>query len=94
MSLTKFANPGGQDRAVEPQYRRDGAELCGEKGHIFINNRTGKRLTLRHFEKMIDKWGAEYPETSVHQAERQGIPSDHVNGTKEAGERHHDLHWR
>ena len=28
----------------------------GEKGHIFINGRTGKRLTLRHFEKMIDKW--------------------------------------
>ena len=27
-----------------------------KKGHIFINGRTGKRLTLRHFEKMIDKW--------------------------------------
>ena len=27
-----------------------------KKGHIFINQRTGKRLTLRHFEKMIDKW--------------------------------------
>ncbi|HUV82134.1 MAG TPA: hypothetical protein VMW53_03520 [archaeon] len=27
-----------------------------KKGHIFINSRTGKRLTLRHFEKMIDKW--------------------------------------
>jgi hypothetical protein len=25
-----------------------------KKGHIFI--RTGKRLTLQHFEKMIDKW--------------------------------------
>jgi hypothetical protein len=95
-------DPGSQDRAVEPQYRRDHlqqnphmlgftqstgyailcipkgkynrwtrrhmpktmkltgntspAELCGEKGHIFINERTGKRLTLRHFEKMIDKW--------------------------------------
>jgi hypothetical protein len=32
------------------------ATLCGEKGHIFINGRTGKRLTLRHFEKKIDKW--------------------------------------
>ena len=32
------------------------APLCGKKGHIFINQRTGKRLTLRHFEKMIDKW--------------------------------------
>jgi hypothetical protein len=27
-----------------------------KKGHIFINGRTGNRLTLRHFEKMIDKW--------------------------------------
>ena len=27
-----------------------------KKGHIFINGRTSKRLTLRHFEKMIDKW--------------------------------------
>jgi len=32
------------------------AALCGGKGHIFINERTGKRLTLRHFEKMIDNW--------------------------------------
>jgi hypothetical protein len=59
-----------------------------KKGHMFINERTGKRLTLRHFEKMIDKWAAEHPETSVHQAERQGIPSDHINGTE--GKRHHD----
>jgi hypothetical protein len=27
-----------------------------KKGHFFINERTGKRLTLRHFEKMINKW--------------------------------------
>jgi hypothetical protein len=32
------------------------AALCEEKGHIFINGRTGKRLTQRHFEKLIDKW--------------------------------------
>ena len=25
------------------------------KWHIFINVRTWKRLTLRHFEKMVDK---------------------------------------
>jgi len=24
--------------------------------HIFINERTWKRLTMRHFETMIDKW--------------------------------------
>ena len=27
-----------------------------KKGHIFINGRTGNRLTPGHFEKMIDKW--------------------------------------
>jgi len=27
-----------------------------KKGHIFINERNGKRLALRHFEKIIDKW--------------------------------------
>ena len=27
-----------------------------KKGHIFIKEGTRKRLTLRHFEKMIDKW--------------------------------------
>jgi hypothetical protein len=27
-----------------------------KKGHVFINERTEKRLTLRHFEKEIDKW--------------------------------------
>jgi hypothetical protein len=63
------------------------AALCGEQGHISINSRTGKRLTLRHFEKMIDKWAAEHPETAVHQAERQGVSSDHVNGTKGRQER-------
>jgi hypothetical protein len=34
----------------------------GRMGHIFINDRAGKRLILRHFEKMIDTWAAEYPE--------------------------------
>jgi len=46
------------------------AALCEEKGHIFINERTGKRMTLRHFEKMIDQ-AAEHPETSIHQAQRR-----------------------
>jgi hypothetical protein len=27
-----------------------------KKGHVFINEITEKRLTLRHFEKEIDKW--------------------------------------
>jgi hypothetical protein len=56
--------------------------IANIKGHMFINSRTWKRLTLRHFEKMIDKWAAEHPETTGHQAERQGVSSEHVNGTK------------
>ena len=27
-----------------------------KKGHIFIKEGTRKKLTMRHFEKMIDKW--------------------------------------
>jgi hypothetical protein len=49
--------------------------------HFNTLKRTGKRLTLLHFEKMIDKW-ARLLNIQRHQAERQGIPSDHVNGTE------------
>ncbi|MBE0524743.1 MAG: hypothetical protein IBX40_10480 [Methanosarcinales archaeon] len=67
-----------------------------KKGHIFINGRTGKRLTLRHFEKMIDKWAR-----LLNIQRRQSIkPSGReyhlitLMGLREAGERHHDLQWR
>jgi integrase len=55
-----------------------------KKGHIFINERTGKRLNLRHFEKMIDKWARllNIRKTSVHQAQRPGVPSDLVDGSE------------
>jgi len=41
-----------------------------KEGHFFINGRTGKRLTLRHFEKMTDRWAQllNIRKTSVHQA--------------------------
>jgi hypothetical protein len=52
--------PHAQDHESDRQYQ------CSEmlrhyvgnrkKGHIFMNVRTEKRLTLRHFEKIIDKW--------------------------------------
>jgi hypothetical protein len=48
-------NPGGP-RILKLTGNTSAAALCGKKGHIFINSRTGKLLTLRHFEKMIDKW--------------------------------------
>jgi hypothetical protein len=77
----------GAPRIMKLTGNTSAAALCGEKGHIFINSRTGKRLIPQHFEKMIDKWAAEHPEPAVHQAQRQGIPSDHVNGTKMRQER-------
>jgi hypothetical protein len=65
--------------------QRDAAALSEEQGGGTFSStwRTGKRLTLRHFEKMINKWARllKYLETSVHQVQRQGISSDHVDGT-------------
>jgi hypothetical protein len=60
----------GAPRIMKLTGNTSAAALCEEKGHIFINGRTGKRLTLRHFEKMIDQ-AAEHPETSIHQAQRR-----------------------
>jgi len=67
-----------------------------KKGLIFINGKTGKKLTLRHFEKMIDKWAR-----LLNIQRRQSIkPSGKeyhlitLMGLREAGERHHDLQWR
>ncbi|MBE0523983.1 MAG: hypothetical protein IBX40_06605 [Methanosarcinales archaeon] len=64
--------------------------------HIFINGRTGKRLTLQHFEKMIDKCAR-----LLNIQRRQSIkPSGReyhlitLMGLREAGERHHDPQWR
>jgi len=52
-----------------------------KKGHIFINDRTGKRLTLRHFEKMIE--AAEYPGDISPSNPVEGVSPDHVSGTEE-----------
>jgi hypothetical protein len=43
---------------------------------------------LQHFEKMVDTWSSllNIRKTSVHQAQRQGISSNQVNGTEG---RHH-----
>jgi hypothetical protein len=118
--------PGVQDRAVEPQYRRDhlpqdqgqvqpldqashaqdheadrqhqrdAAALCEEKGHIFINGRTGKRLTLRHFEKMIVKWAGLLNILKLQSIKPCGREYHLITlmGLREAGERHHDPQWR
>jgi hypothetical protein len=64
-----------------------------KKGHVFINERTEKRLTLRHFEKEIDKWARLLNIQKLHSIK----PSDKeyhlvtLMALREAGERHHDL---
>jgi hypothetical protein len=61
-----------------------------KKGHIFINERTGERLTLRHFEKMIDKW-ARLLNIQRHQSIKPRGREYHLItliGLREAGERH------
>jgi|GEM_PF-1911122 len=113
--------PGGQDRAVEPQHRRDHLpqdrarynrltrrhmpktmKLTGntsemlrhyvgnrKKGDIFINDRTGKRLTLRHFEKMIDKWARLLNIQKLQSIKPSGREYHLITlmGLREAGER-------
>ena len=70
--------------------------LCGDKGHIFINERTGKRLTLRHFEKMIDKWARLLNIQKCQSIKPSGREYHLITlmGLREAGERHHDPQWR
>jgi hypothetical protein len=64
-----------------------------KKGHIFINVRTGKRLTLRHFEKMIDKWARLLNIQKLQSIKPSGREYHLITlmGLREAGERHHDL---
>jgi hypothetical protein len=52
-----------------------------KKRHIFINSRTAADpAAFREDDRQVGQ-AAEYPETSVHQAIRQGVSFDHVNGT-------------
>ena len=67
-----------------------------KKGHIFIKGRTGKRLTLRHFEKMIDKWARLLNIQKLQSIKPSGMEYHLITlmGLREAGERHHDPQWR
>ena len=67
-----------------------------KKGHIFINGRTGKRLTLRHFEKKIDTWARLLNIQKLQAIKPSGREYHLITlmGLKEAGERHHDKQWR
>ncbi len=64
-----------------------------KKGHVFINERTGKRLTLRHFEKEIDKWARLLNIQKLQSIKPSGKEYRLVTlmALREAGERHHDL---
>ena len=67
-----------------------------KKGQIFINEMTGKRLTLRHFEKMIDKWARWLNIQKLQTTKPSGREYHLITlmGLREAGERHYDLQWR
>ncbi len=64
-----------------------------KKGYIFINDRTGKRLTLRHFEKAVDKWARLLNIQKLQSIKPSGKKYRLITliGLREAGERHHDL---
>jgi integrase len=64
-----------------------------KKGHIFINEKTGKRLTLRHFEKEIDKWARLLNVQKLQSIKPSGKEYHLVTlmALREAGERHYDL---
>jgi hypothetical protein len=63
-----------------------------KKWHIFINGRTGKRLTLRHFEKMLDKRARLLNIQKLQSIKSSGNQYHLITlmGLREAGERHHD----
>jgi hypothetical protein len=64
-----------------------------KKRHIFNNCRTGKQLTLRHFEKMIDKWARLLNIQRRQSIKTSGREYHRITfmGLWEAGERHHYL---
>jgi hypothetical protein len=64
-----------------------------KKGHVFINERTERRLTLRHFEKEIDKWARLLNIQKLQSIKPSGKNYSLVTlmALREAGERHHDL---
>jgi len=66
-----------------------------KKWPIFINMRTWKRLTLRHFEKIIDKWARLLNIQKLQSIKPSGKEYHLIKfmGLKEAGEMQHDLQW-
>lgn len=64
-----------------------------KKGYAFINQRTGKRLTLRHFEKEINRWARLLNIQKLQSIKPSGKEYHLITlmGLREAGERHHDL---
>ncbi len=62
-----------------------------KKGYVFINERTEKRLTLRHFEKEIDKWARLLNIQKLQSIKPSGKEYHLLTlmALREAGERHH-----
>ncbi len=64
-----------------------------KKGPIFMNEKTNRRLTLRHFEKEIDKWAKLLNIQKLQSIKPSGKKYRLIAlmALREAGERHHDL---
>jgi len=80
-----------QDHEADRQYQRYAQALCGEQEEraYFHQPEDKEEADLAAFRKDDRQVGqaAEYPEAAIHQTERQGVPSDHINGTKGRQER-------
>ncbi|MCL7413389.1 MAG: hypothetical protein M8353_07200 [ANME-2 cluster archaeon] len=75
-----------QDHEADRQYQRDAQALCGEQEEVayFQQREDGEAADVKAFRE-DDRYvgqAAEYPEIAVHQAQRPGVSSDHVNGTE------------
>lgn len=65
-----------------------------KNGHIFINMRTWKKLTLRHFETMIDKWARLLNIQKLQSIKPSGKEYHLIKLMgRDAGEMQHDLQW-
>jgi hypothetical protein len=95
-TLDRAPHPGcAQGHEADRQYQRNAAALCGqqEEGHIFINGRGGNRLTLWHFEKIIDNWARLLNIQKLQSIKPSGREYHQITliGLREVGERHHDM---
>ena len=74
--------PHAQDHEADRQYQRCGT-MWGEGAHFHQrkDREEADPAAFREDNRQVGQ-AAEYPEAAIHQAQRQGISSDHINGTE------------